>query len=137
MCTGACDSIAAILVAVDQNVTQVIVQTELQKTVTGARDCPSVLVVVAHDQTVGFCAVTEMAVVVSTSTGTVLDSQNVIMVMYHFVKQCGTDLFDGTGQGTRSNVDLVGSALLADPGIIPQREVAIGSGRTLYGQSRS
>ena len=85
MCTGACDSIAAILVAVDQNVTQIIVQAKLQETVTGACDCPSVLVVVAHDQTMGFCAVTETAVVVGTSSGAVLDAVYEAVIMYHLM----------------------------------------------------
>jgi hypothetical protein len=123
---GSCDSVAAVFVAVDQDVTQVIVQAELQETVTGTCDCPSVLVVMIHDQTMSFCAVPEFAVVVSASTGTILDSQNVIVVMNHFVKQGGTDFFDGTGKGTGSNIYFVGSALLADPGVIPQGEVAVG-----------
>ena len=126
MCTGSGDPEAAVLVAIDEYVTQVIVQAELQKTVTGTCDCPSVLVVMIHDQTMGFCAVPESAVVVSTSTGTVLDTIDVAVVVHHFMKQRSTDLFDGTGQGTCSNVDLVGSALLADPGVIPEGEMAVG-----------
>ena len=120
MCTGACDSIAAVLVAVDENVTQVIVQAELQETVAWACDCPSVFVMVFHDKSMFFCTVPEAAVVVGASTGSVLDAQNIIVVVHHLMQQCGTDLFDGTGQGTGTQIDLMGSALLADPGVIPQ-----------------
>ena len=49
------------------------------------------------------------------------------------MQQCGADLFNGTGQCTGSNVDLMGGTFLADPGVIPQGEVAVGTGRTLYG----
>ena len=42
VCAGACDSETAVFVAVDKDVSKVIVQAELQKTVTGACDCPSV-----------------------------------------------------------------------------------------------
>ena len=125
MCAGSCDSETAVFVAVDQNVTQVIVHAELQETVTGACDGPSVLVVMIHDQTMSFCTVTEATVVVSSSTGTVLDTQNVIVVVHHLVKQRGADFFNGPGQGTGSDVDLVCGTLLADPGVITQGEMPI------------
>ena len=96
VCAGACDSVASILVAVDQNVAQIVIQAELQEAVARACDCPSVLVVMIHDQTMSFSTVTETAVVVGASSGAVLDSQNVIVVVHHLVQQCGTDLFDGT-----------------------------------------
>lgn len=133
MCTRAWDSVAPIFVAVDQNVAKIIIQAELQKTVTGACDCETVLGVMIHNQTMCFCAVTETAIVVSTSTGTVLDSQNIIVVVHHLMQQCGADFFNGAGKGTCSDVDFMGGTLLADPGIIPQGEVAIGSGRGLDG----
>ena len=119
MCTRACDSVAPIFVAVDENVTQIVIQAELQETVTGTCDGETILGVMIHDQTMSFCAVTEFAVMVSSSSTAILDPQNVIVVVHHLMQQCGADLFDGTGQGTCSNVDLVGSALLADPGVIP------------------
>ena len=126
MCACSCASVAAIFVAVDQDVTQVIVQAELQETVAGACDGPSVLVVVDHDQTMFYGTVPESAVVVSTSTGTILDTIDIAVVVHHLMQQCGADFFNGTGQGTGSNVDLVGGALLADPGVIPQGEMAVG-----------
>ena len=126
MCAGACDPVAAVFVAVDENVTQIIVQAELQEAVAGACDRPSVFVVVIHDQTVCFCAVPETAVVVSAATGTVLHTVDVIVIVHHLMQQRGADVFDRTGQGTGSDVDLMGGPLLADPGVIPEGEVAVG-----------
>ena len=97
MCTGSGDSEFTILIAIDEYVTQVIVQAELKQTVTGVCDSPSVLVMMIYDQAMGMGTVAESAVVVSTATGAVLDSQNVIMVVHHLMQQCGTNLFDGTG----------------------------------------
>lgn len=125
MCAGPCDSEAAVLVAVDENITQVIVQAELQEAVTGACDGPSILFVMIYDQTMSHSAVPESAVMVGASTGTVLDTLNVIMIVHHLMQQCGTDFFDGTSQGTGSNVDLMGGTFLADPGVIPEGEMPI------------
>lgn len=85
MCTGSGDSESTILIAIDEYVTQVIVQAELQETVTGACDCPSVLVVMIHNQTMGMGTVSKSAVVVGAASGTVLDTQNVIVVVHHLV----------------------------------------------------
>ena len=137
MCAGSCDSVAAVLVAVDENVTQIVVQAELQQTVTGACDGPSVVVMVIYDQTMSFCAIPESAVMVSSSTGTVLDAQNVIVVVHHLMQQCGTDILNRTGQGTGSDVNLMGGTFLADPSIIPQGEVAVSLGRGLDRDGRS
>ena len=49
MGAGPCDSESAVFVAVDENVAQIVIQTELQQTVTGACECPSVFIVVVHD----------------------------------------------------------------------------------------
>ena len=136
MCAGSCDSVAAVFVAVDQDVTQVIVQAELQETVTGACDGPSIFLVVFYDQAVILCAVSESAIVVCASSGAVLDSQEVIMVVHHLMQQCGTDFLNGTGKCTGANVDLVGCALLADPGVLTKSEVAVSLGSGLDGDRR-
>ena len=137
MCAGSCDSVAAVFIAVDQDVTQVVVQAELQEAVAGACDRPSVFLVVFYDQAVILCAVTESAVVVCASSGAVLDSQEVIMVVHHLMQQCGTDFLNGTGECTGANVDLVGCALLADPGVLTKGEVAISFGSGLDGDRGS
>lgn len=137
MCAGSSDSKTAVFIPVDENVTQIVVQAELQETVAGACNGPSVLVVVAHDQAMILCAIPESAVVVGTSTGTVLDAQNVIMVVHHLMEQCGTDFFDGAGKGTGANVDLMGGTFLADPGVIPKGEMPVCLGCRLDGNGWS
>ena len=83
MCAGSCDAERGKLVPVDENVRQVIVQAELEQGIVGTGDRPAVLVMMIHDQTMGFCAVPEFTVMVGTTPGTVLDTFDVIMVMYH------------------------------------------------------
>ena len=132
-----CDSVTAVFVPIDENVAQVIVQAKLEQGIAGAGNRPAVLVVMIHNESMSLGAVPEFLVVICTASGAVLDAQNVIVVVYHFVEQGGGDFLDGAGQGTGSDVDLVGSALLADPGVIPEREVAVGLGRGLDGDSGS
>lgn len=52
-------------------------------------------------------------------------------VVDHLMQERGTDILDGTGQRACADVDLVGCSLLADPGIIPEGEMAICSGCAL------
>ena len=52
-------------------------------------------------------------------------------VVDHLMQERGTDILDGTGKSSFSDVDLVGCSFLADPGIIPEREVAVCSGCAL------
>ena len=131
MCACSCDPETAVLITVDKNVTQIIVQAELQETVTGMRDSPSVLVMMIYKQAMSVGTVTESAVMVSTATRTILNAQDIIMVVHHLMQQRCTDLFYWAGQSTGTNVDLMGGTLLADPGIIPQGEMAISLGRGL------
>ena len=112
MCACSWGSEAAVFIAVDEDVTQIIVQTELQETIARACDGPTVLFMMLHDQAMIFGAVTKSAIVVGASTGAVLNTQNVIMIMYHLMQQCGTDFFNGTSKGTGSNVDLMGGTFL-------------------------
>ena len=89
------------------------------------------------DQTVGFRAVTKTAIMVGAASGAVLNAEYVIMVMDHLMHQCGANFFNGPCQSPRTDVDLMGSAFLGDPGIFPEREVAIGFGSALDGENRS
>ena len=74
MCARSCDSVASVLIAVDKNVTQIVVQTELQEPITGACDGETVLGVMIHNQTMRFCAVSEFAVVICSSSTAILDT---------------------------------------------------------------
>ena len=119
MCASSSDSVAAVIVTIDENVTKIVVQAELQETVTGAGDCPTVFVVMGNDQTTRFSRYLEFAIVIGVTATAVLNTVGVVEVMNHLMKQCGTDLINGTGKSSRSNIDLMGGAFLADPGIIP------------------
>ena len=81
-----CASVAAVFVAVDQDVTQVIVQAELQETVTGTCDGETILGVMIHDQSVSFSAVLEFPVVVGASSGTILDAVHKAVVVHHLMQ---------------------------------------------------
>ena len=75
---------------------------------------------VIYQKTMSLCAVPEFTVMVGTTSGTVLDTIDVIMVMYHFMEQGGGDILNGPGQSSRADVDLVVSSPLGDPGVIPE-----------------
>ena len=137
MGAGSGDSVAAELIPVYQNVAQVIVQTELQEAVAGAGDCPSILVMVIHDQTVSFRTVPEFPVVVGAAPATVLNAANVVVIMYHLMEQRGAHFFDGARQCSCANIDFMGAAQLGYPGIFPKGEMAIGFRGGLDGDSGS
>lgn len=126
MCAGSRDPVTAVFVPVNEDVAQVIVQAELEQGIAGTGNRPAVFVVMIHDKAMSFGAVPELSVVICPASGAVLDTQNVIVVVYHFVEQGGGDFLNGTGQGTGSDVDFVESAPLGDPCIVPEGEMAIG-----------
>ena len=128
---------AAVFVAVQQNVSQIILQDEFQKLVTGGGVRPSVFVGVGDNQATGFSGVPEAAVVVGVAPAAILNPLHMVVVVNHLVEQGGGYLFDGTGQGSSSDVDLVGSAQLGHPGIFPEGEVTVGLGGGLDGDGGS
>lgn len=130
---GSCDLVAAVFVAVDENVGQIVVQAELQQMVAGACDRPAVFVMMFHKETMCDGAVPESSVVVCPSSAAILNAINVIVVMYHLMQQCGADVFNGSCQGSGAQINFVGRAVLADPGIISEREMPIGLGCGLDG----
>ena len=92
--------------------------------VTGSGDCPAVFVVVLYDQSVLFSAVPEFAVMVCTTTGTILDAIDIVVIVHHLMQQRGGNFFNGSGKGTGSDVDLVCLAVFTDPGVFPEGKVA-------------
>ena len=135
--SGACDPIAVELIPVDQDVAQIVVQTELQETVAGTGDRPPVLVVVFHDQAAGFGAVPELAVVVGATSGAILNAVDEVVVVNHLMQKRGANLLDGSRKGTGSDVDLMGAAQFGNPRVLPEGEVAVGLGRGLDGDGGS
>ena len=97
MCAGDCDPNSGEFVPVNENVAQVIVQTELEQLVAGVGDRSSVFLVVFYDQAVCFCAVTEFPVVICTTTGAVMNAGDVVEIMNHLMEQRGANVLDGTG----------------------------------------
>ena len=90
-----------------------------------------------HNQTMGFCCIPELAIVVGVAPAAILNAVNVVIIVHHLMQQCCGNLFDGTGQGSGSNVDLVGAADLGHPGVLSQGEVAVCLGGGLDGDGGS
>lgn len=137
MCARACDPVTAELVAVEQDVAQVIVQTELEQLVSGGGVRPSIFVAVFYAQATLFRSNLEPLVVVGVAPTAILDAVDVVVVMHHFVKQSGAHALNRTGKGTCADVDFVAHAVLADPCVIPEGEMAVGLGRGLDGDGGS
>ena len=137
MGSGAGDLEAAELVPVQKNIGQIVVQDKLQQTVRRRSDRPSIFRVMIHDQTMCGSRIPEFAVVIGVASGAILDTVNMVVIVNHFMqKGCG-NLFDGTRQGSGSNVDLMCTAQLRYPGIFPQGEMPVGFGGGLDGDGRS
>ena len=82
-CTGDRDSV--MLIPGDKNVGQVIFKDEIQQFFAGMRDCPTILRVMLHNQTVGFRNLLEAFVVIGIATAGVLDRVDTSVVMAHLV----------------------------------------------------
>ena len=93
MSSGACDPVAAELIPVYQNVGQVIIQTELQQTVTGRGMRPSVFVAVVYYQAACLGCCFESLVVVSVAPAAILNAIYIIVVVYHLMQKSGTNFF--------------------------------------------
>lgn len=125
------------LVPIQKNVGQVVFQNHFQKLVAGFGDRPAVLVMVIDNQTVGFGCRLELAVVVGVASAAILNAVNVVPVVNHFMQKGGGNLFNGSGQRSRSDVDFMGATQRGNPGVLPQREMAIGFWRGLDGDGGS
>ena len=136
MCTCSSDPVAAVLIAVNQNVAKVIVQTELKQAVTGACDCPAVSGVVVNIQTMRHCTIPETPVVVCIATAAILYAIDVVIIVYHFMQQGGGNVFNGSCQCSSSNIDFMTCAVLGNPCIIPEGEMSVGFGGGLDGDVR-
>ena len=110
MCASSGDAITEELVSVDQNVAQVIVQTKLQKAVTGTCDRPTVFVVMIDNQASRLSCVPKLAVVVGITAAAILDALHMVVVVNHFMQQCGGNLFDGSCQCSGADVDFMCAA---------------------------
>ena len=71
------------------------------------------------------------------TSGTVLDSTEMIQIVYHLMEHGRDHLFNGTGKGPCSYIDLVGVARDGHPCIVPKGEVPVCSGGGLDGDDGS
>ena len=126
MCAGARASVGEELIAVDQNVGQVIVQAELKQGITGACNRPAVLIMVIHQEPMGHGAVPESSVMICPSPTAILDAVDKTMVVHHLMQQGGADVFNGSGQSSCAQIYFMGRTVLTDPGVIAEGEVAEG-----------
>ena len=134
---GAGDLEAAVLIAVQQNVGQVMLQNHFQKLVTGSGVRPSVLLGVGDNQATGNGGIPESAVVVGVAPAAILNPVDMVVIVNHLMQQRCGDLLDGTGQGSGSDVDFVGAADLGNPSVLPEGEVAVCLGGGLDGDGGS
>ena len=81
--------------------------------------------------------VPELTVVVGVTATAILNAIHMVVVVNHFVKKGCSNLFDGSGQCSGADVDLVRSAQLGNPGVFSQGEVAVGFGGRLDGDGGS
>lgn len=120
-----------------QDVGQVVLQHELQQTVSGSRVAPTISVRVCHNQIPFQTSFQESLVVVSATSGTVLDSMEMIQIVYHLMEHGRDHLLNGTGKGPCSNIDLMGVARDGHPCIVPKGEMPVCSGGGLDGDDGS
>ena len=132
-----CNLKAAELIAVDQDVGQLVQQHEIKQGV--ARRCvaPAVFVAVLDRQAVSFGSLFEAAVVVGSAAAAILNAVFAVPVVDHLMKQRRGDFLNGTRQRASADVDLMRRADLADPSIFPQGEVTVGFRCGLNGDGRS
>ena len=110
MGSGAGNPVTVELIPVYQDVAQIIVQTELQKAVTGRGMRPSVFVAMVNNQSAGFGCCLESLVVVGVAPAAVLNAADVIVVVYHLMQQRGAHFFDGARQCSRADIDFMCTA---------------------------
>ena len=108
-----------------------------QEVIAGCGDRPTIFLVVIHDQAVRLSCIPELAVVVSVAAAAILNAIHMVIVVNHLVQEGGCHFLNGSGEGSCSNVDLVGAADLGNPGVLPQREVSVGFWRGLDGDGGS
>lgn len=126
MCACSCDLIAAVLVAVNQNVAQVIVQTELKQTVAGACDRPAVFGVVLYIQPVFFGTISETSVVVGVAPAAILYAHLMVVVVNHLMEEGCGNFLNRAGQSSSPNVNLMAYSVLGNPSIVTKREMSVG-----------
>ena len=134
---SAADSEIGLLVSVYQNLGESESQAELKKLVTRRGVRISVFFAMGDYQSARFGGILESSVVVCIAATAILNAVFVVVIMNHFMEQCGGYFLNGSGQGSCTNVDFMGSTNLGNPGVFSQREVSVSLGGGLDGDGRS
>lgn len=114
---------AWLLVPVQKNVRQAVLYHKAYQFLCWFGLRPSVAFAVLNAQSVRLSSFLEPLVVVSVASAAILDAFGVVVVVNHLVKKRCCDVLDRSGKRSCSDVYLVRSAKLANPSVLPQREV--------------
>ena len=130
---GACagDLKSGEFVPVYQNVRQTVFQNKIQKCIGGGSLGPSIFFAVLYVQTVALCRFLESAVVVCPSPAAILYAELKVVIVAHFVKQGGADIFDRPGKRPRADIDFMGAAEFGDPCVFPEGKMPVSARRGL------
>ena len=87
---GAGNLKTAELIPIDENVGQVVFQNHFQEVIARSGDCPTILVMMVNDQTMGFGRISKLAVVVGVASAAILNALHIIVVVNHLMQEgCG------------------------------------------------
>ena len=118
MCAAtAANSEIGLLVSVYQNFGKSVSQTEFKDCVAWCRMRPSVFFVMGDYQSSSFGCFLEPSVVVSIASTAILNAQEEVVIMNHFVKKRCDNLFYWSCERSSSNVDFVRAAKLGNPSV--------------------
>ena len=120
MSSCACNLKAAELVSVYEDIGKSIFDYKVQKGLRGFGVRPAVFVAVGNAETMTFGASLEFFVVIGVSSAAVLNSVFIVVIMNHFVKKSGGDLFDGSCDGACADVDFVALAVFGNPCVVSE-----------------
>lgn len=136
---GACagDRNPMVFVSSDENVCQTVFQNEVQQIIAGTGEGPTVFGMVLDNQSMGFRLSLKPLVVIGPPSGSVLDAMHIAVQVDHLMEQSCTDILNGSCQSPCAYVDLMGTAIGRNPGILSQGEMAVCSGSALDGDGGS
>ena len=102
-----------------------MLQDKVQQIVAGSGDGPAVFGVMFYREAVGLRRLFEALVVVGAASGCVLDPVDEAVQMDHLMEQRGADIFNGSCQRSRTDIDLMGAAVDGYPGVLTEGEMSV------------
>ena len=98
------------LVSTYQNVSQAVLQDEVEQLITGRGARPSIFLAVFYNQTMSFGRFLKVFVVIGVAAAAILNPIFIVVVVYHFVKKGSSYIFNWPCKRSSSDIDFVGSA---------------------------